>query len=254
MSDKTPNGPVQQGLHQGLSEAKRAGEAAREVAAKAGQAGSDAAAQAKDVAYEAKDRVVSLAGEAKDAALSTVEAQKSRLADQVESLAESVQRSGEALEGEQDWVAKLVERGARELGGLADTLRTNDLQSLVGSLDGLARRQPALFLGASVVAGFALARVGKIAVSGTTGSMHGGGSGPNLPVPMNQTGMAGLNAGGAGAGAMKFGDTGATDVGAVPPSMSATTGGASSGGMAGLKTGTTAAPATGPVIKPSVTP
>ena len=53
-----------------------------------------------------------------------------------------------------------------ELGSLASTLRTNDLQGLLGNLQDLARRQPAVFVGASLAAGFAMVRVGKVAVSG----------------------------------------------------------------------------------------
>jgi len=79
-----------------------------------------------------------------------------------------VHRSGEQLEGHQDWVAHLVERGAAELGSMATTLRKNDLQGLLGELGSLARRQPALFVGASMAAGFALARVGRLAVSAPT--------------------------------------------------------------------------------------
>ena len=166
MSDRTRSGA----MGDNLADAKAAGDAAKQAASQARQAGSEAVGHAKDIAYEAKDRATSLAGDVKDGAVSAAEAQKGRLADQVDSLAQSIHRSGEQLEGEQDWIAKLVERGADELGSLANTLRTNDLQSLVGSLDGLARRQPALFLGASVVAGFALARVGKVAVAGSSPS------------------------------------------------------------------------------------
>jgi hypothetical protein len=38
----------------------------------------------------------------------------------------------------------------------------------MGSLQDLARRQPALFAGASLAAGFALARVGRVAVAGAS--------------------------------------------------------------------------------------
>lgn len=45
------------------------------------------------------------------------------------------------------------------------SLRSNDLKSLMGDLASLARRQPALFVGATMAAGFALTRVGRLAVS-----------------------------------------------------------------------------------------
>ena len=162
MSDKANNNAV----GDALDGAKKAGDAAEQAAGQAREAGADAVSQAKDVARDAKDRASSLASDAKETATSAAETQKDNLAGQLDSFADAVHRSGEQFEGEQDWVAKLVKRGSDELGALADTLRANDLQSLVGNLDGLARRQPALFLGASVIAGFALARIGKVAVSG----------------------------------------------------------------------------------------
>lgn len=83
----------------------------------------------------------------------------------LEDVVKAMRRSGAQLEGHQDWVAYLVELGAAELSLLATTLRTNDLQGLLGDLASLARRQPALFVDASMVAGFALTRVGRLAVS-----------------------------------------------------------------------------------------
>ena len=90
------------------------------------------------------------------------------MADQLEDVTKAVHRSGEQLEGHQDFVAHLVERGAAELSTLASTLRSNHLRGLMGNLQDLAQRQPALFAGASLAAGFALARVGKVAVAGAS--------------------------------------------------------------------------------------
>ncbi len=163
-----------------LDGAKTAGDAAEQAAGQAREAGADAVGHAKDVARDAKDRAGALASDAKETATSAAETQKDNLAGQLDSFADAVHRSGEQLEGEQDWIAKLVKRGGDELGALADTLRANDLQSLVGNLDGLARRQPALFLGASVIAGFALARVGKVAVSGALPADRSGDGQPSL--------------------------------------------------------------------------
>lgn len=148
-----------------LEDLKGVGDAARQVGGQAMQAGADAVDQAKDVAHDAKARAGSVASAIGEKASSAAEAQKSELADKLEDVAKAVHRSGEQLEGHQDWVAHLVERGAAELGSMATTLRKNDLQGLFGELGSLARRQPALFVGASMAAGFALARVGRLAVS-----------------------------------------------------------------------------------------
>ena len=161
MSDQTGSPAVAKVL----GDAQAVGESAKQVGQQAMQAGADAFGQAKDVAGDAKARAGSLAGEFAEKASSVAETQKSGLADKLEDVAKAVHRSGEQLEGHQDWVAHLVERGAAELNMLATTLRSNDLQSLLGDLGSLARRQPALFVGASMAAGFALARVGRLAAT-----------------------------------------------------------------------------------------
>ena len=164
MSDKSGTDPV----GSALSSAQAAGDAARQAGAQARQAGAQAAGQARDLAQEAQARGGALVEEVENRASSAAQAQKENLAGQLDDLARAVRRSGEQLEGHQDSIAHLVERGAAELKVLADTLRTNDLRSLMGNLEDLARRQPALFVGASLAAGFALTRVGRVVASGAS--------------------------------------------------------------------------------------
>lgn len=167
-----------------LGDLKGVGNAAREVGRQAMHAGSDAIDQAKDVAEDAKNRAGSVASAIGDKAALLADAQKGQLADKLEDMAKAVHRSGEQLEGQQDWVAHMVERGAAELSTLAATLRTNDLQSLLGSLGSLARTQPALFVGASMAAGFALTRVGRLAVAAPAQTP------PTTPASSNEPGGA----------------------------------------------------------------
>jgi hypothetical protein len=166
MSDTNRSGSI----GSNAADLKAMGDTARQVGDKAALAGSDAVQQAKEVAGDAQDRASSLLGAATQKASSVAEAQKENVAGYIDDVAKAVHRSGEQLEGHQDWVAHMVERGAAELSSLANTLRTNDLQSLMGDLGSLARRQPALFVGATMAAGFALARVGRLAASGGTAS------------------------------------------------------------------------------------
>lgn len=148
-----------------LEDLKGVGDAARQVGGQAMQAGTNALDQAKDVAQDAKARAGSVASAIGDKASAVAESQKSQFADQLEDVAKAVHRSGEQLEGHQDFLVHLVERGAAELSSLATTLRSNDLQSLFSDLGSLARRQPALFVGASMAAGFALTRIGRLAAA-----------------------------------------------------------------------------------------
>ena len=132
------------------------------------QAGAVAASvkdAAGDVAGSASDKASSLVGQVKDKAAAAVSGQKEGIADRIDELAEAVHKSGAQFEGRQDWIAGAVERGAAELGTLATALRDNDLGSLIDQVQTIARRQPALFIGASLAAGFAIARLGKIVVA-----------------------------------------------------------------------------------------
>lgn len=161
------------GLNQpGSQSASRAVEQAADQAREAGQqvlqAGTQALGQAKDVAQDAVARGSSLAGEVRDRVAAGVQQGKDDLAGRLEDVARAVHRSGEQLEGHQDWLASLVERGAAELRVLAGTVRTNDLGGLMGGLQDLARRQPALFAGAAMAAGFALVRLGRVAAAGAS--------------------------------------------------------------------------------------
>ena len=122
----------------------------------------DVATSAKNVAGGVADQTSSLVGQVKDKALAAASDQKEGLADHLDDLAHAVHKSGEQFAGQQDWIANAIERGAAELGALATSLRQNDIASLFGQAKSIAQRQPALFIGASLAAGFAVARLGKI--------------------------------------------------------------------------------------------
>lgn len=87
------------------------------------------------------------------------EQQKNAIADRIGRVADRVQHTAGDLQGDEAWLAGWMERGARELGGLADEIRGNDVADLVGSAEVFARRQPAIFVGAAVALGFAVSRV-----------------------------------------------------------------------------------------------
>lgn len=125
-----------------------------------------AAASVKDAAGDAtgaaKEQASSLVGQVQDKALAAANEQKEGLAGRIDDLAQAVHKSGEQFAGQQDWIASAIERGATELDTLATALRENDLGSLYRQVRSLARQQPALFIGACLAGGFALARVGKL--------------------------------------------------------------------------------------------
>lgn len=87
-------------------------------------------------------------------------------ADGMQHAADAARQAASGLTGEDAWMAQLIEQGATKLSGLADTLRTNDLQSLLGKAEQFARRQPVLFAGAAMALGFALTRAAAVATRG----------------------------------------------------------------------------------------
>jgi hypothetical protein len=105
----------------------------------------------------------SLMDDAKASLAGAAQSRKEGIADQIDGLAKTVHRAGSEFEGQQDWLARAIGQGAAELEGLASALRKKDLGEIVSDVRGFAERQPAIFIGAALAAGFALARFGKIA-------------------------------------------------------------------------------------------
>jgi hypothetical protein len=147
-----------------------AAERARQVGQGTAEAGAAMAGRAsegaQDLAREARDRGASLAGDAADRLQREAGERKDRAAERIDDVADALRRSGEGLEDHEAWLAGLVQRGAAELSSFAETLRTNDFRALLGRIESMAHEQPALFVGASMAAGFALARLGRVAASG----------------------------------------------------------------------------------------
>jgi len=152
-----------------MSDPQNGDQTSAEGIAKTSDAISETYHAAKDAAGAASssvaDGATSLLGQVKEQAASTLSDQKDGIADRIDTLAETVHRSGAQFEGKQDWIAGAIDRGAAELGSLATALRENDLASLFRQVQSIARQQPALFIGASLAAGFAVARLGKLVAS-----------------------------------------------------------------------------------------
>lgn len=205
--------PAIPGATQAANQAEKAGRAAQERGADLAQ---QAQGRAAEVAHTAGDRTSGLAREAQDRAGKVADAAQSRAVDVIEKardgaadLAESVQdRLGEAA-GEKDhaaeamdaaagqaykaadtlrgadqrWLSDVVGAGADELAGFAEMIRSNDLNGMLERVRGVARRQPALFAGASVAAGFALARMARVALDEPSGRRTPARSSPRAEHP-----------------------------------------------------------------------
>jgi hypothetical protein len=87
------------------------------------------------------------------------EQQSHRAADQIGSVAQALHQAAEQLEAENNGTAaRYTNIAADRVGQFADTLRNSTVDDLVGQVEGFARRQPEIFLGAAFGVGFLFAR------------------------------------------------------------------------------------------------
>jgi hypothetical protein len=88
----------------------------------------------------------------------TGEAQKSRGADAMRQFARAIDSAAKELESQSPTVARTVHETAQQVVNLSQNLSSRSVNDLIDSAAQLARTQPALFVGGSLAAGFALAR------------------------------------------------------------------------------------------------
>ena len=124
-------------------------------------AAGDLADQARETGGSLLSEAGKLGGTLRQGLEGQAEQQKDHIAQRIGALAERLQRSANEMQGSEAWLAALMERGARELGGVAKDMERSDVAGILGSAEVFARRQPALFVGAAVALGFALTRVAR---------------------------------------------------------------------------------------------
>jgi ElaB/YqjD/DUF883 family membrane-anchored ribosome-binding protein len=96
---------------------------------------------------------------ARSRTFSFVEERKMRMADNINGIAEVAHNAAQQFDQHGNpAVAEYIERAASGLEHFSDSMRNRDISSLVDDVEGFARRQPAVFIGASVAIGFLLTR------------------------------------------------------------------------------------------------
>lgn len=114
--------------------------------------------EAKEQVASLTDRAKSELGEATEKAKSLASDQKDMLAEQVGGVADAMGRAASELEqnnGSSAHYARLIADNAQKL---SETIRNNDVDELLGIAQDFGRRQPALFVGAAALLGFAASR------------------------------------------------------------------------------------------------
>ena len=148
-------------------------------------ASSAGAGGVRQTANEMKEQTASVAESAKNMAsqagdklLNTMEQQKAAGADFVSGMAGAMRRAANEF-GDVPQAAQYIRLAADQIDSVSDAFRRRDLNQLVAEVQDFARRQPTAFMGAAVLAGFAVMRFLKTSTAGsaaTSGQSYGTGS------------------------------------------------------------------------------
>ena len=107
--------------------------------------------------------------DAKQTARSKLSEQQQAAAGSLGDFAGALRKSAEQLQGGQHAsAARFAQTAASSLEQLSGALKNRDLESMVRDAEGFARRQPAAFFGAALVAGFLAVRFLKSSSSSST--------------------------------------------------------------------------------------
>jgi hypothetical protein len=140
--------------------ADRPGASAPPIDESVDRARSAAGEALSDVKHAAKDAAATI----KDKAMETAESVQHNAADQARTAANALRDTAGNLDGDLPWMKTALNKTADGFDRLTSALNRGDVGQCLNAVTEFARRQPALFLGLSVAAGFALARVGKTAI------------------------------------------------------------------------------------------
>jgi hypothetical protein len=146
-----------QAVDAGAEMKQRAGDALRASTDIARDKFKEAADAAKGVASGTADRLQDQAREKQRSG-----------ADFVERFAGNIREAARAFETDAPFAARGVNHAADYVEDAAEKIRNGDLRHLVDNATEFAKRQPAAFLGLSVLAGFAAVRFLKASGSGTS--------------------------------------------------------------------------------------
>jgi len=123
---------------------------------------SDALSSASDVAREKLNELGTAAQEtaarATDKIKEQVGAKQDAGADYAQRFAENIRNAAQAFEKDTPLAARTIEMAAGYVEDAAEKMRSGSLSDVVDGMTSFARRQPAAFLGLSVLAGFAAVR------------------------------------------------------------------------------------------------
>jgi hypothetical protein len=131
-----------------------AGAALETAKSEAGKIASEVQAQAGAVMDEAKSELGKVAAKAKGMAAE----QKELVADQIDSVAQAVDKVAGELEANNAATAGYARTFADTVNTFSDNVKNKDVDELLSMAEDFGRRQPAAFMAAAALAGFAASR------------------------------------------------------------------------------------------------
>ena len=120
-----------------------------------------------DSMQRVKDAAGTVVERGKQAASDAISDGAQRAGGVADSTASALRRAAADVEGDNRLIGSALRKSAESIERAAQSFQGGDVTRALDDLGGFARRQPALFLGASLALGFALARVGKTAIEQT---------------------------------------------------------------------------------------
>lgn len=117
-----------------------------------------------DAARRIKDSASTVIDRTKQVATEKAGEGAERLAASAQGTAEALRRAATDMNGDNAWIGTALRKSADGLDRATRSIAGGDFSRGISDLNTFARNQPAIFLGASVALGFALARVGKTAI------------------------------------------------------------------------------------------
>ncbi len=162
MSDLDPNNMTQFTTNQDNVSTRdlnrKIGEAGTEMKQRAGEALQASANLARDKLSEAADAGKQVVRGTVDQIQGQAREQQRSGADFVERLAGNIRQAGRAFESDIPFAARGIDSAASYVEDAAQKIRQGSFRDLVDGATDFAKRQPAAFLGISVLAGFAAVR------------------------------------------------------------------------------------------------
>jgi gas vesicle protein len=147
-------------------------DAGADVRQRAGDALRASTDVARDKFKEASDAAAEVAKDTADRVQDKAEEQQHSGADFIARLAGDIRQAAHAFDNDAPFAARGINSGADYVEDAAEKIRNGTFQDLVDGASDFAKRQPAAFLGLSVLAGFAAVRFLRASGNNNTSSQE----------------------------------------------------------------------------------